>query len=187
METFLGFIYLSGLNFAPRGFAMCQGQLMAISQNSALFSLLGTNFGGDGRTSFGIPDFQSRFPIGAGHGAGLSAYALGEKGGRETVTLLTQNLPAHTHAASGKILANGTAGSESSPVSNYPALGQVTISRGNTLDTDTYAQTANGFMAQNSVEVTVSSTGNNIPVDITPPFQAVNFVIAIQGIFPPRN
>lgn len=187
METYLGFIYLSGLTFAPRGFAFCQGQLLAISQNSALFSLLGTNFGGDGRTTFGLPDFRSRIPIGAGSGPGLSQRILGQKGGQEQVSLGVQNLPSHNHTASGKILANGGAGTESSPTSNYPAQGQVTISRGNTVDADIYSATAGASMADNGVEVTVGNTGQSQPFSNVPPFETVNFVIATQGIFPPRN
>lgn len=187
METYLGFIYLSGLNFAPRGFAFCQGQLMAIAQNSALFSLLGTNFGGDGRTTFGLPDFRSRVPMGAGNGPGLTPRILGQRSGQEQTTLGVQNLPSHNHTASGKIAANGAAGTESSPVSNYPALGQVTISRGNTVDADNFSQTAGAFMADNGVEVTVGNTGQSQPFSNVPPFETVNFVIALQGIFPPRN
>lgn len=187
METYLGFIFLTGLNFAPRGFAFCQGQLMAISQNSALFSLLGTNFGGDGRTTFGLPDFRGRTPIGAGNGPGLTPRILGAKGGQEQESLLVQNLPSHNHTAVGKISANGAAGTESTPVSNYPALGQVEVSRGNTVDADNFSQTAGGFMADNGVEVTVGNTGGSQPFGIMPPFETVNFVIAIQGIFPPRN
>lgn len=187
METYLGFIYLSGLNFAPRGFAYCKGQLMAISQNSALFSLLGTNFGGDGRTTFGLPDFQGRVPLGAGNGGGLTPRTLGQKGGQEQVNLGIQNLPSHNHSAEGKISANPGDGTESSPISNHPALGKVTISRGNIVDADVYSTSAGGFMADNGVEITVGNTGGSQPFNNMPPFETVNFVIATQGLFPPRN
>ena len=97
MDAFLGSINTFGFNFAPRGWALCQGQLLAISQNSALFSLLGTTYGGDGRTSFGLPDLRGRASVGMGHGPGLSNYSWGERGGSETRTLTSLNLPSHTH------------------------------------------------------------------------------------------
>src|SRR5437868_3322570 len=97
MDAFLGQINLLGCNFAPQGWALCQGQLMGIAQNTALFSLLGVNFGGNGTTTFALPDLRSRAPVGFGQGPGLSNYAIGEAGGTETVPINTSSYPAHSH------------------------------------------------------------------------------------------
>src|SRR5687767_9318635 len=99
MEPFLGQIQAFGFNFAPRGWAQCQGQLLAINTNTALFSLLGTTYGGNGQTTFALPDFRGRTMVGQGQGPGLSAYTIGQVGGTESVTLTSNNLPAHTHIA----------------------------------------------------------------------------------------
>ena len=101
MEPFIGQLMLFGGNFAPRGWAMCDGQLLPIAQYSALFSILGTTYGGDGRTTFALPDLRGRVPMGFGHGPGLSAHGLGSKGGEENVTLTTSQIPSHSHQAMG--------------------------------------------------------------------------------------
>src|SRR5690625_4414253 len=98
MDTFIGTIQLFAFDFVPRGWAACNGQLLPISQHTALYSLLGTQYGGDGRTTFGLPDLRGRVPLGQGQGPGLASYAVGETGGAETTTLTTEQLPAHTHA-----------------------------------------------------------------------------------------
>lgn len=100
-EPFIGEVRAVGFNFAPRGWALCAGQLMSIAQNTALFSLLGTTFGGDGMTKFGLPDYRGRSPVGMGNGPGLSAITQGQASGTETVTLLTAQMPSHNHTASG--------------------------------------------------------------------------------------
>ena len=99
MESFVGEILLVGFNFAPKGYSMCNGQLLSISQNTALFSLLGTTYGGDGQSTFALPNLQSRVPIHMGQGAGLSPYALGQVGGVESVTLTSAQMPRHNHTA----------------------------------------------------------------------------------------
>ena len=99
MDPFLGQISLFGCNFAPQGWALCQGQVLSIPQNTALFSLLGVNFGGDGRTNFQLPDLRGRAPIGFGQGPGLSAYSIGQTGGYETVSISSANYPAHSHTS----------------------------------------------------------------------------------------
>ena len=116
MEPFLGQLMLVPYNFAPRGWAFCEGQLLPISQYSALFSLLGTTYGGDGRTTFGLPDLRGRVPIGAGQGPGLSNYVLGAKSGVEQVTLTGSQIPSHSHAASTQ------SASESNPTGNVPGF-----------------------------------------------------------------
>src|SRR3954465_13916452 len=118
---FIGQISLFGGNFAPRGWAFCKGQLLAISQNTALFSILGTTYGGNGQTTFALPDLRGRVPIHFGQGPGLSSYALGETGGAETTTLTVNELPAHTHAVSPR--ASNNAQTTNRPGGTIPARG----------------------------------------------------------------
>jgi microcystin-dependent protein len=172
-EPFLGEIKMFGGNFAPRGYALCDGQLLPISQNTALFSILGTTYGGDGRTTFGLPDLRSRVPVHAGTGPGLSPYALGQKGGAETVTLTVNNLPPHSHAA----LAAGPAGNSNDAIGNIWADDAGVSSA-------TYSSAAaNGTMRGDAI----GNTGSGQPTVNLQPYQAVNFIIALQGLFPSRN
>lgn len=182
-EPFIGQIELFGFTFPPRGWAFCQGQLQAISQNQALFSLLGTNYGGDGRTTFALPDLRGRIPIGQGQGSGLSGYTIGQVGGAEQVTLAPAQMPAHTHSL---MVDAATAGSSNNnvPASNE-VLGQ---SAGKThdgvkLDISLYNTAApNAALDLRSV-----STVGGQPHENRMPYLALNFCIALQGIFPSRN
>jgi microcystin-dependent protein len=173
MDVYLGLIFLFGGNFAPRGFAFCNGQLLAISQNAALFSILGTTYGGDGQQTFALPDLRGRAPIGFGQGQGLTNFTLGEVGGAESATLLAANLPAHTHT----LMGDNTAGGHQYPGPNH-VLG---------------AATATGlFYSANNPNTTmdptsIGATGNNVPFSIRQPYLALNYIIATQGIFPSRN
>lgn len=178
-EPFLGEIKMVGFNFAPRGYATCDGQLMAISQFSALFSLLGTIYGGDGRTTFALPDLRGRFPTHHGTGPGLSTRQMGQRGGREDVTLNVTNMPSHNHSASGTIKGSSATGNSADPTDNVPASG----GRG----TNIYSSGPDVNMLANGVEVTVNNNGGNQPFNIMPPFLVINFVIATMGIFPSRN
>jgi len=173
MEPFLAQIILFGGNFAPRGWAFCNGQILQISQNSALFSLLGTTYGGDGRTTFGLPDLRGRAPIHFGTGPGLSPHNLGTRGGSETNTLSIENLPPHTHSA--RIKASTDAGEETNPAGNYLGEGA----------DDLYVSSEGTLMGENSVEV--GSTGGGVPVNNRSPYLALNYIIALQGIFPSRS
>jgi microcystin-dependent protein len=170
-EPFLGQLVLVPYNFAPKGWALCNGQLLSISQNTALFALLGTTYGGDGMTTFALPDLRGRVPVSSGQGPGLSNYDLGEQGGSETHTLTINELPAHTHALKadtsvgttekpgGSLLARNAAGIPQfgiSPTTQLSALG-------------------------------VQPTGGGAPHDIRQPYVTLNWIIALQGIFPPRN
>src|SRR5215218_1895643 len=119
-EPYLGQIYLVPYNFAPRGWAFCQGQILSIAQNTALFSLIGTTFGGNGQTTFGLPDLRGRVPLGAGQGPGLSSVQLGEVSGQETVTLTQSQMPAHGHLAA----TNQAAATSTRPSGQVPAAGQ---------------------------------------------------------------
>jgi microcystin-dependent protein len=186
---FLGMIILVPYNFAPRGWAFCNGQILSIAQNTALFSLLGTTYGGDGRTTFGLPDLRGRVPISSGQGPGLNNVTLGELAGTETTTLLSTQMPAHTHVITltQTITAKGqTAGGNSrSPAGNVPAMEASGV-------TATYSSLATGLTAMGSfIDLTGTATagiaGNSQPVDIRNPYLTLNYCIALEGIFPSRN
>ncbi|RNC88614.1 MAG: phage tail protein [Allomuricauda sp.] len=170
MEPFLGQIIMFGGNFAPRGWALCQGQLLPISSNQALFSILGTIYGGDGRTTFALPDLRGRAPIQQGSGPGLSSINLGEKAGSESHTLLVNNLPAHNH---GFALPMKAEGDTDNPAGGFVA-GDGTNSFGTVSDSTGGAGTT-------------SNTGGNTAVNHRDPFLGVNFIIALQGTFPSRS
>jgi microcystin-dependent protein len=172
-EPFLGEIRMVGFNFVPLGWAQCNGQLLAISTNTALFSLLGTTFGGNGTTNFALPDLRSRVPVHLGQGAGLSLYDLGEQTGAETVALTTSQMPGHSHAIS--CYTGG--GNQAGPSGNLPAV----ESTGTSLDYTNAA--ANGAMNAAMVGIAGSGTAHtNIQ-----PVLCVNFIIALTGIFPSRS
>jgi microcystin-dependent protein len=158
-------------NFAPSGWDMCNGQLLPINQNTALFSLLGTIYGGDGRTNFALPDLQGMSPMGQGDGTGLAPATLGQTGGAATVTLATSQIPAHTHRALGV----AHAGSSQSP------SGGTWAKEGRELYTSpTSASTAMNAGA-------LASEGGGQPHNNLPPYLVVNFIIALQGVYPPRS
>jgi microcystin-dependent protein len=171
-EPYLGQIILFGGNFAIRGYAQCDGQLLPISQNTALFSILGTTYGGDGRTTFALPDLRGRIALHYGQGAGLPNYRLGERSGVTSVTLNTTNLPNHSHSFA--VPASNQPADQDSPESTYPA----------SLETDGYhagpADTALGAG-------TTSNAGGQQSFSVQNPYLAVNYLIALQGIFPSRN
>jgi microcystin-dependent protein len=172
-EPFIAEIRMFGGNFAPRGWAFCNGQLLSIAQNTALFSILGTTYGGDGRTTFGLPDLRSRVPMHWGQGPGLSNRVLGEQGGVEAVALTAQQMPAHTHAAN----ASSGKGNTNSPI------GKV-WSKDAGVQSATYTGNApDGAMAANAI----GNAGGSQPHENVPPFLAVSFIIALQGIYPSRN
>lgn len=189
METFLSTILLWGCNFAPNNWAFCYGQLLSISQNTALFSLLGTYFGGDGVTTFALPDFQGRVPIGAGNGLGLSPYILGQKGGTENVSLLLNNLPSHTHTVSLSVTINasGAPATSSAPLAGYSLAAANDPVSGDAVNV--YAsQTPN--IALNTAGTASGNTGpagSNLPHTNIQPYLAVNYIIALQGIYPSRG
>ena len=173
-EPFLAEIRIFGFNFAPRGWALCNGQLMPISQNTALFSLLGTSFGGNGTSTFGLPNLQATAAIGVGQGQGLSQYVVGETGGSQTVTLLNSEMPAHTHVPN----CGDFVGNQTTPA-NYiwakPHVGHIPDAAYNT--------TANSIMNPQII----SAAGGSQPHNNMPPYLTVNFCIALSGIYPQRN
>lgn len=181
-EPFIGEVKLFGFNFAPRGYATCQGQIIAIAQNTALFSLLGTTFGGNGQTTFGLPDLQGRAPIGQGQGPGLSPYSMGQVGGTETVTITTAQMPMHVHSAIGiniRIPVN-TANDDSTAAGNYI---------GNSSPNDTFGSVPSPTLSLGTpvVSGTTSVAGGSQPTQILSPYLCMNYSIALQGIFPSRN
>jgi len=178
-EPFIGSIVLFCGNFAPRGWALCNGQLMSISQNTALFSILGTTFGGDGITTFGLPDLRGRVPMHPGNGPGLSPRILGELAGNENVSLLINNMPSHNHMVNATTTVSPSRGG-TSPTNNL--LG-VTAAIG-TNSVDIYVNdTPKTTMSQQMI----ANNGGNVPFGIVQPFLCINFIIALQGIFPSRN
>ena len=186
MEPFLAQIVMFGGNFAPRGWAFCDGQLLPIAQNTALFSLLGTTYGGDGRTTFALPDLRGRTPIHAGTGPGLSTRKLGARGGSQTNTLNVLNLPSHSHATEAHLLTSGTAAGNS-PVNSYPAPAAGRSTSG-AVSISGWGTTANGANAgTNGVSVTVGNTGGGQAVNNMQPWECVNYIIAMQGTFPSRS
>jgi microcystin-dependent protein len=167
---FLGEIQMVGFNFAPTNWAKCNGQLIAITQNEALFALIGTTYGGDGVTTFGLPNVQSRMPIHMGQGQGLSQYILGQQAGSESVTLLANQLPAHGHTP----LCNSTTGDQASPTNNFWAASAQQL----------YSNAAPAAAMNPGL---IQPSGGNQPHDNMNPFLVINFIIALAGIFPTRN
>lgn len=163
-EPFVAEIKMFAGNFAPRGYAFCDGQLVPVSQNTALFSLVGTTYGGDGRTTFALPDLRGRSPVHPGQGPGLSDRRLGQKGGAENVTLAVHQMPAHQHVIQGKVLGTGQRG------------------------TPVYGNDSPGVeLGTGPLDATAESAGGSQPHDNMPPFLCVNFIIAMVGIFPSRG
>jgi microcystin-dependent protein len=169
IDPYVGQIIAVGFNFAPNGWAECNGQLISIAQNTALFSLLGTTYGGNGTTNFALPDLRGRMLVGKGIGPGLAPVDQGEAGGSVQTTILTNNLPAHSH----QIRANTDAGTTSTTTNNVLA---------NTLDSDReYSTTSNVNMTS------TAAVGSNVPIDNMQPYTGLKYIIATQGIFPPRQ
>ncbi len=170
-EPFIGEIKMFAGNFAPRSFALCDGQLLAISQNVALFSLLGTIYGGDGRTTFALPDLRGRIPVHMGNGPGLTTRSIGSKSGSETVTLTPGNLPSHAHDLAG----SADSADSKNPKQRVPA---------------TAAETVYGLDVNEPVTMKSSAlgqTGGSQSHSNVQPFQCINFIIALFGVYPSRN
>jgi microcystin-dependent protein len=181
MDYYLGQIQTFAFNFAPQYWAFCAGQLLPISQNSALFALIGTYYGGNGQTTFGLPDLRGRVPINQGQGPGQPPYSIGQTGGTSQVTLTSSNLPAHNHF----MMVNSGAATSNQPNGGF-------LAAANGVDQDTSAGVTVQVYAPTSSGVTlsptaISMTGQNIPFGIMPPYLTINFCISLNGIFPPRS
>jgi microcystin-dependent protein len=175
-DNFVAEIRMVPFNFAPVGWALCNGQIMSISQNTALFSLLGTTYGGDGKSTFALPNLQGSASLAAGQGPGLSVYNLGQTGGESQVTLTQAQMPSHSHAVSGN---NGN-GDVNNPSGNSWAqshLGKTPINMYNA---------NNGGSGLVMHPLAFATAGGNLPHNNLPPYLTMNFIIALQGIFPPR-
>ncbi len=164
-EPFIGEIKMFGGNFDIQGYAFCDGTLLSIAQNEALFNLIGTTYGGDGQTTFALPDLRGRIPVHRGSG-----FPLGQSGGTENVTLTTSQLPSHNHA----VAANSNTGSSGNPQGNIAAGSNLTP----------YNTTA---AANQMGAASIGHTGGSQPHNNIMPFQCLNYIIALEGIYPPRN
>ena len=196
MEPFIALITMFGGNFNPRGWAFCQGQILSIAQNTALFSLLGTTYGGNGQTTFALPDLRGRVPLGTGQGPGLPPYNLGEMAGTPTTTLLITNMPAHTHAVDTSTFqvtpsASTAAGTTNIPGSTLVPAQLPTIGGGPSATTikgyapkDNTATLASGTISGNII---IGSAGGSQPFSNMQPYLGMNYIIAIEGIYPSRN
>jgi microcystin-dependent protein len=173
-DPFLGEIRVFGFNFPPTGWAQCNGQLLPITQNTALFTLLGTTYGGNGSTTFGLPDLQGSVAMQHGQGPGLSLYDLGESGGSDTVSLEASEIPAHTHVVRGQT----NTGNLQEPASAR----SLARSGGGTIYTSNVSSNLVPMAPQ-----TLTPAGSSLPHDNVAPVLVMNFCIAIQGIFPPRD
>lgn len=188
MDEFLGTVKIFGFNFAPRGWMTCQGQILSIATNTALFSLLGTTYGGNGQTTFGLPDLRGRTAIGQGQGSGLQPYSLGQMAGTENVTLTTTQLPPHTHANTIAVTAIMTAeakqGDAQNPNGKCLATATAPIytapdpAANRNMDPTCIVVTAN---------ITNAVTGSGAPTPILQPYLCVNYSICTEGLFPSRN
>jgi microcystin-dependent protein len=180
MESFIAQIMMFAGNFAPRGWALCNGQILSIAQNTALFSLLGTTYGGNGQTTFALPNLQGRVPVHPGQLAGGSNYQLGETSGTESVTLTNSQMPAHTHPTTVTIQSASSSQAPSTEPAGAVLVGGTTYA--------VFAPAPDGTaMNPGMATATVALTGGNQPVGILQPFLCINFCICMEGIFPSRN
>jgi len=211
-DQYLGEIRMVGFNFAPQGWALCNGQTLSISANNALFALLGTTYGGNGTTNFNLPDLQGRMPLHAGAGAGLPVYVQGEKAGSESITLTQQQMPIHTHTATFTPSGGGGTPTVNVTVQGSSAQGGIATATGNYIAGSIKGTTGvgggNAYVAAPAantlgnlagVTATLSGVGSgggtvinataggNLPVSIEPPYLAIYFIIALTGIFPTRG
>ncbi len=179
-DPFVAEIRIFPFNFAPKGWAFCNGQLMPISQNTALFSLLGTFYGGDGKSTFALPNLQGNAAMHQGQGQGLSQRFVGEQGGAETVTLLASEMPVHTH----NLQASGAEATTTTAAGNMPALGLYDNGLQNGLiGAYSEATPANTQMGPQAISI----AGGSLPHNNMQPYLSLSFCIALQGVFPPRG
>lgn len=178
-DPYIGQITIFAGNFAPRGWAFCQGQLLSISQNTALFSLLGTTYGGNGSTNFGLPNLQGRAALHPGNGPGLSPHIAGELAGSESATLLINNLPSHNHGVAMQMRAEGRAANATSAAGNMLA-GGATAYRASVPAEEVAMDAA-------MVAVTQDTVGSGQSYTHMPPYLGLNYIIALVGVYPSRN
>lgn len=179
MDGYVAEIRMFAGNFAPRNYSYCNGALLPIAQNTALFSLIGTTYGGDGRTTTQLPDLRGRTAVGKGRGPGLANINLGQRGGAETDTITTATMPYHTHTVSGHIKANDGATKSESPIGSFVA--ETAANR--------FASGGNPdiALANNTITVTVANNGGGQSHDNMPPYLVLNYIICLQGQYPSRS
>jgi microcystin-dependent protein len=176
---FVATIQIFPFNFAPKGWAFCAGQLLPISQNTALFSLLGTTYGGDGKSTFQLPNMQSNTPLGSGQGPGLSTYYLGQTGGSSTVSLLVSEMPNHNHSFNATSNLGDRASASNTQLAQAHNGSKTVFNDANYLTT--------GATNVNMGQMSMSPSGSGFPHDNRQPYLGLNFCIALQGVFPPRG
>jgi microcystin-dependent protein len=184
MEGTIGEIRMFAGNFAPLSWSFCNGAIIAIQSNSALFSILGTTYGGNGTVNFGLPDLQGRVPVGAGAGAGLPIVDLGDKDGAYQVGLTINELPPHIHTATATVtpkVGTGKVSLVSDPTNNY--MGQTPAAT----PIYTATPTANVFMGSNTANVQIGLTGSGLPFSLMQPYVGLNYIICMYGTYPSRN
>ncbi|RYZ41410.1 MAG: phage tail protein [Myxococcaceae bacterium] len=172
-EPYIGQIIMFGGDFAPRGWALCNGALLPIAQNQALFAILGTTYGGNGTTTFALPDLRGRFPMAPGQGPGLAPHTLGEAAGGQSVTLISTQMPAHSHPLMASMQLGNTENPEGAYLAAYPVGA----------DPTPYVTTPSTVMGPQAVGI----AGGSQPVPIMNPYTVVNFIIALEGVFPSRG
>jgi microcystin-dependent protein len=190
MEAFLGTILPFGFTYAPRGWATCSGQTMSVAQYNALFALLGTTYGGNGQTTFQLPNLSGRMPLGCGNGPGGSNYPPGQVGGSESTTLTMNNMPAHTHPATAAVqvqVAGTPTGADNAPTATNSFLGASQNTGPSSANIWSTALNSPVNMGGASGSVTVGAAGGSQPFGLMNPFLALNFCIALEGLFPSRN
>jgi microcystin-dependent protein len=181
-QPYIGEIRLFAGNFAPSGWAFCDGSLLPISENEVLFQLIGTTYGGDGQATFAVPDLRGRVPVGQGQGLSLSNRIIGETGGQETVTLTTANMPSHSH--DGRLVVNNSNATSSVPTATSSIATSGSFSGRTFLPNLSYSTSTQDILLQT---VTTSSVGTSTPIDMTKPRLGINYIISLFGIFPPTN
>jgi microcystin-dependent protein len=175
-QPFVGVIFAHAGTYAPNGWRLCQGQTLPISENEVLFTLIGTTYGGNGQTTFNLPDLRGRLPIGQGQGLGLSNYVIGQAAGTETVTLTTGNLPVHSHLLN----VNNVAGTVPTPISSSYIAGTVAGTTGLNFYSGGPGSTTMGGN-------TIGNSGGSTPISILQPILCTSYIISLFGIFPSRN
>ncbi len=183
MEGTIGEIRMFAGNFAPRNWAFCANQIMPIAQNTALFSILGTTYGGNGQTTFALPDFRGRVAVGTGQGPGLSNITLGELAGSQTATLTTNNMPSHNHALTGAVTVQ--ANNDSTGLTDDANLSRTGLP--STPNIYTKATDALVPMAPTVSTLQIGINGGSQPFSIMPPYLGMNYIICLFGIFPSRD
>jgi microcystin-dependent protein len=179
-QPYIGVIFAHAATFAPRDWAFCQGQVQSIANNDTLYALIGTTFGGDGQVTFNLPDLRGRIPVGQGQGPGLSNYVIGQMSGSENVTVLSTQMPTHTHLVN----VVNSQGNAAVPTSSSYIAGTYSGSGSSAVPLNFYGTTSSGATL---APTTISAAGNSLPINIVQPILATQYIIALYGIFPSRN